>query len=219
MPFLCLNHLRVSEHQPRPLLLPTAPHNDSSFLNILNGSLAVFCFFQWPNVLFPPDFCPWLSQYPCHMVLCDITSFFCISCGSLYNLSYLSISQRNTRVTCSEPGTVLVPPGTAVSRLLLNLMSGTWRLLPVFSRIEYSNQLYDRVRGNKSTWREWTRAGEGLCHRVVQRRARWGRGDIWHLSCLKELAFQSCWAFSDPHTTFNKSVDETNICRMKEERG
>lgn len=150
---------------------------------------------------------------------CVTSPLFCISCGSLYNLSYLSISQRNTRATCSEPGTVLVPPGTAVSRLLLNLMSGTWRLLPVFSRIKYSNQLYDRVRGNKSTWREWTRAGEGLCHRVVQRRARWGRGDIWHLSCLKELAFQSCWAFSDPHTTFNKSVDETNICRMKEERG
>lgn len=181
----------------------------------------MFCFFQWPNVLFLPDFCPWLSQYPCHMVLCYITSFFffCISCGFLYNLSYLNISQRNTRVTCSEPGTVLVPPGTAVSRQLLNLTSGTWRLLPIYSRIKYSNQLYDRVRGNKSTWREWTQAGEGLCHRVVQRRARWGGGGIWHLSCLKELAFQSCWAFSDPHTTFNKSIHETNICPMKEERG
>lgn len=52
VPFLCLNHLRVSEHQPRPLLLSTAPHNDSSFLNILNGLVLLPCFVFSNDLMF-----------------------------------------------------------------------------------------------------------------------------------------------------------------------
>lgn len=87
-----------------------------------------------------------------------------------------------------------------------------------YSRNKYATQLDDRHKGRETKVKGvGTNRRRAMSYEVVKRRPRSGGGHIGNVSSLEKLAFQSRWTLSDPHTTFNKSGDGTNICQMKEE--